>query len=197
MATNSVPKVSLGIVATTVLVLVFASACGAPAVTVSTPGVEVATPGGTVTARAPAVTVATPVPAAPPPVVTSTPVEERWMHLPIRIQYPSGGSRLDDQARAMLREAHSSVAHRTDIIRVRVEGHADGGGSSEANERLGLERAQGVVDFLVGEMGLPRELFEVQSFGEERPLTSETDHRDRLVNRRVEFSILVRRQAAY
>ena len=116
--------------------------------------------------------------------------------MPARITYPTGGSRLDDQARAMLREAHASMAHRTDVVRVRVEGHADGRGSSEANHRLARERAQGVVDFLVGELGMPRELFEVHSYGDERPLTSETTPQDRVINRRVEFSLLVRRQAA-
>jgi peptidoglycan-associated lipoprotein len=116
--------------------------------------------------------------------------------MPARILYPSGGSRLDDQARAMLREAHASMAARTDIVRIRVEGHADGQGNREANMRLGSERAEGVVDFLVGELGLPRELFETLSFGDERPLTSETTPGDRVQNRRVEFSVLVRRQAA-
>ena len=88
------------------------------------------------------------------------------------------------------------MVHRTDIVRIRVEGHADGRGSNDANERLGMERAQGVVDFMVGELGMPRELFEVVSYGDTRPITSETTASDRIQNRRVEFSILVRRQAA-
>ena len=124
------------------------------------------------------------------------PTTEEWVHLPVRILYPTGGSRLDDQARAMIREGYATMVHRTDIVRVRVEGHADGRGSAEANNALGLERAQGVVDFMVGELGMPRELFEVVSYGDERPITSETTTEDRVQNRRVEFSILVRRQAA-
>ena len=138
-------------------------------------------------------------PAPPPqPVAQPTyqPTTEEWVHLPVRIVYPTGGSRLNDEARALLREAHASMAHRTDIVRIRVEGHADGRGNDEANNQLGMERAQGVVDFMVGELGLPRELFETVTFGDERPLTSETTAADRVQNRRVEFSILVRRQAA-
>jgi len=150
-----------------------------------------------------------PPPPPPPPMVTAqpTPVQpvgqptyrpttEEWVQLPVRILYPSGGARLDDQARAMIREFHASLVNRTDIIRIRCEGHADDQGQAEANERLGLERAQGVVDFGVGELGLPRELFEVVSFGDTQPDTSNTTASDRLQNRRVEFSILVRRQAA-
>jgi outer membrane protein OmpA-like peptidoglycan-associated protein len=143
----------------------------------------------------PAVT-STPATTTPPPRTTSLPTTEEWIQLPVRIEYPSGGSRLDDQARAMIREGYASMAHRTDIIRIRVEGHADGRGSAASNQQLGLERAQGVVDFLVGELGMPRELFELVSYGDTRPLTSETTSGDRVINRRVEFSLLVRRQAA-
>jgi outer membrane protein OmpA-like peptidoglycan-associated protein len=141
-------------------------------------------------------TVAPPPPQQPQGQPSYRPTTEEWVQLPVRILYPSGGSRLDDQARAMIREGHASLVHRTDIVRVRVEGHADGRGTTEANHQLGLDRAQGVTDFLVGELGMPRELFEVVSYGDERPLTSETSAPDRLQNRRVEFSILVRRQAA-
>jgi outer membrane protein OmpA-like peptidoglycan-associated protein len=148
-----------------------------------------------------------PPPPPPPPVVQTQPVQpagqpsyqpttEEWVSLPVRILYPSGGARLDDQARAVIREGHATLVNRTDIVRVRVEGHADGQGTEEANQRLGMERAQGVVDFLVGDLGMPRELFEVVSYGDTRPLTSETTPTDRVQNRRVEFSILVRRQAA-
>jgi outer membrane protein OmpA-like peptidoglycan-associated protein len=144
----------------------------------------------------PVVTTTPAVTQPPPPRVTSLPTTEDWIQLPVRIEYPSGGSRLDDQARAVIREGYASMAHRTDIIRIRVEGHADGRGSAVANQQLGLDRAQGVVDFLVGELGMPRELFEVVSYGDTRPLTSETTPVDRVVNRRVEFSLLVRRQAA-
>ena len=139
---------------------------------------------------------AQPAPAQPTSQPTYRPTTEEWISLPVKILYPSGGSRLDDQARAMLRELHSSAVHRTDIVRVRVEGHADSRGSEEANRRLGMERAQGVVDFLVGELGMPRELFEVHSYGDEMPITSDTTAADRVQNRRVEFKALVRRQAA-
>jgi OOP family OmpA-OmpF porin len=142
----------------------------------------------------PPIVTAAPAPAPVAPIVR--PTTEEWVHLPVRVLYPSGGARLDDQARALIREGYASLAHRTDIVRIRLEGHADGRGSEEANHQLGLERAQGVLDFLVGEMGMPRELFELVSYGDDQPITSDTTAADRVQNRRVEFSILVRRQAA-
>jgi OOP family OmpA-OmpF porin len=149
-----------------------------------------------------------PPPPPPQPVVVNTPppqpvaapthypTTEEWVQLPMRLLYPTGGSYLSEENRAILREAHASVAHRTDIIRIRVEGHTDSRGDEAGNQRLSEERAQAVVDFLTGELGLPRELFETVGYGDTRPITSETSAGDRVQNRRVEFSILVRRVAA-
>lgn len=125
------------------------------------------------------------------------PTTEEWVRMPVRILYPTGGSRLDDQGRAMIREGHASMAHRTDIIRIKVIGYTDRRGNAEQNRRLSLERAQGVVDFMVGDLGMPRELFETEHRGEDAPITSGTTEQDRIQNRRVEFEILVRRTAAY
>jgi len=137
-----------------------------------------------------------PPPPPPPPREQPLPEPEEWVDMPVRIVYRLGGSRLDDVSRALLRELHATASHRTDIVRISVEGHADSRGSAEANERLGAERAHGVVDFLVGELGMPRELFETHSFGDSRPITSCTTEADCLQNRRVEFRLLVRRRAA-
>ncbi len=134
---------------------------------------------------------------APAPAPTHHPTTEEWVHLPVRILFENGSSYVNPEARAMLAEAHASMAHRTDIVRIRIEGHTDTRGSEAGNDRLALERAQNVMDYLVGTLGMPRELFEVQGYGSTRPLTSNTTHADRAQNRRVEFTILVRRQAAY
>lgn len=140
---------------------------------------------------------------APAPVVTQPaqpayqPTTDEWVHLPTRITYDRGSAYLTDVTRAMLNEAHASMANRTDIVRVRIEGHADDGGSEERNNLLASERAQNVMDYLVGTLRMPRELFEVQSFSDNQPLTSGTSQADEAANRRVEVSILVRRQAAY
>lgn len=139
-----------------------------------------------------------PPPAQPAPVATTTvPTTEEWVQVPTRINYDRGSSRLNDQGRAMLAEAHASMSHRTDIVRIRIDGHADDGGSQERNELLSRERAQNVLDYLVGTLGMPRELFEVHHHADDQPLTSGTTEADHATNRRVEFQMLVRRQASY
>lgn len=138
-----------------------------------------------------------PTPVAQPTRPAYQPTTEEWVHMPTRINYERGSSRLTDPHRAMLNEAHASMTARTDIVRVRIEGHADDGGSQERNNLLANERAMGVMDYLTGHLNMPRELFEVQSYGNDQPLTSGTTGADDAVNRRVEFTILVRRQASY
>jgi outer membrane protein OmpA-like peptidoglycan-associated protein len=121
------------------------------------------------------------------------PTSEEWVQMPVRVLFPGGGERLDAEGQAMVDELRTALENRTDVVRVRVEGHADERGSSEANRRVARERAEAVVDHMVRELGMPREMFEIESYGDERPLTSETASADRTQNRRVEFSLLVRR----
>lgn len=136
-------------------------------------------------------------PVQPTHTQTYRPVEPQWVNLPIHITYESGSSRLSDQNRAMLREAHASVAHRTDIVRVKVIGHSDARGNAQARRRVAQERAQHVVDFLVGDLGMPRELFEIENRGSDAPISSGSTQQDQELNRRVNFAILVRRTSAH
>jgi outer membrane protein OmpA-like peptidoglycan-associated protein len=112
---------------------------------------------------------------------------EEWVHAPVRITFETG-SDLDDGDRAMLQELVAVLSQRADVVRVRVEGHAIV--EWENAEGLALARAQRVVDFLVGDGGLPRELFEAVDDGGDY---SDAGAMDRVQWQRVEFSLLVRR----
>ncbi len=80
-------------------------------------------------------------------------------------------------------------------VRLRVEGHADHIGSNNANQSLGLARANTVKNFLV-KYGARAEQIEVGTRGEESPKTqpksrgySRTDE-GRWMNRRVTFTLM-------
>lgn len=120
----------------------------------------------------------------------SGPVEE-WVHVPVRLLFAEGSSSVDDMARTLLREMHASLAHRTDIVQIQVEGHTNPSSSEANNSQLALNRARNVVAFMVNELGMAREQIKVVSYGSTRPVTQ--DHAHSVQNRRVEFSILVRR----
>lgn len=133
-----------------------------------------------------------PPPAEPQPEPEPPPVEgvEQWVHLPVRITFPTNRNELDDQQRALIREFVNTLQARRDVRRVRIEGHTDSIGRDAANEALSLERAQTVLNYLV-QLGVPAAMLEAQGMGATQPITSDTREMDRAQNRRVEFSILV------
>ncbi|MCZ7682618.1 MAG: OmpA family protein [Sandaracinaceae bacterium] len=135
----------------------------------------------------------------PPPVANTGPCTEEWVHMPVLINFPTGGAELDAQNRAILGEVVRTAQSRTDIRRVRVEGHTDTCGSEVGNMALSQGRAETVAIALV-ELGVPREMLETVGFGSTQPRANEaceerrTEELSRQTNRRVEFSILVCRE---
>lgn len=73
-------------------------------------------------------------------------------------------------------------------VEILIEGHADERGSTEYNVALARERAEAVMDFLVG-FGLDTDRFEIVSYGEERPLVNQSNESAWARNRRAEFVI--------
>jgi peptidoglycan-associated lipoprotein len=94
----------------------------------------------------------------------------------------------------ILSDSESVLREKLDILRVnpevrlRIEGHADERGSTEYNLALGSRRAEGARQFLSG-FGLDADRFATVSFGEERPLVSQSDEEAWAQNRRAEFII--------
>lgn len=117
---------------------------------------------------------------------------EEWIRLPIRILFEEGSAELDHQDRATLRRLMVSIAHRTDIVQFRVEGHLNTYSSEATNSRLALERARAVIGFFVNTLGMPPDLFREVSHGNSRPIIIDGHAQ----NRRVEMSMLVRRVQA-
>jgi outer membrane protein OmpA-like peptidoglycan-associated protein len=140
---------------------------------------------------------------APTPVVVNTgPCTEEWVHMPVLINFPTGGAELDAQNRAILQEVVRTAQSRQDIRRVRAEGHTDTCGAEVNNMALSQQRAENVALALV-EMGVPRELIETVGYGSTQPRANEacetrtaraSTELSRQTNRRVEFSILVCRE---
>lgn len=131
----------------------------------------------------------------PPPVVQpAPPCAENWVHMPMLITFPTSGTDIDYQNREILRELVASAQTRSDIRRVRVEGHTDTCGNELNNMMLSQNRAVAVANELVM-MGVPREMIDTMGYGSTQPRANETCGRSQQLseqtNRRVEFSLLV------
>ena len=79
------------------------------------------------------------------------------------------------------------LKEKTDIV-VAIEGHADYVGSDEYNQRLGMRRAETVMQEL-SQLGVDPQRMTVVSLGETRPLIDQQADWARALNRRVEFRI--------
>lgn len=134
----------------------------------------------------------------PPPVVAvvhqAPPCRDQWVHMPMLVTFPTSGSDLDFQNREILREMVRSASTRTDIRRVRVEGHTDTCGSEINNMALSQTRASRVASELVA-MGVPSAMIDTMGYGSSRPRANESCGRNQQLseqtNRRVEFELLV------
>jgi len=74
-------------------------------------------------------------------------------------------------------------------VRVRIDGHTDSTGAAGANQRLSLQRANAVADYLATK-GVNRSRFQTFGFGEDKPVGSNGTTSGREENRRVEVTLL-------
>ena len=96
-------------------------------------------------------------------------------------------SDLRPDARAAL-DAKVPILMANSNVTVRISGHADERGSSEYNLALGQRRAAAAKRYLV-ERGVAEGRIETTSFGEERPVCTESNEGCWSQNRRDEFEI--------
>ncbi|HEY3874496.1 MAG TPA: OmpA family protein, partial [Candidatus Kapabacteria bacterium] len=73
--------------------------------------------------------------------------------------------------------------------KISIQGHTDNTGDSTANERLSLNRANAVRDWLV-QHGISSIRLETRGYGQSRPITTNTTDQGRETNRRIEFIII-------
>lgn len=103
------------------------------------------------------------------------------------INFDFDKSVLRDDAKASL-DAKIPILLTNSSVTIRISGHADERGSSEYNLALGQRRAAAAKRYLV-ERGVAESRLETTSFGEERPVCTESNEPCWAQNRRDEFEI--------
>ena len=104
------------------------------------------------------------------------------------IHFETGSAVIALDSYTVLKDA-ASVLLAYPAVRVEVAGHTDAEGPSEPNRLLSEQRAQAVVEYLIGE-GVPRTRLSAIGYGETRPLRPNDTAEGRALNRRVEFRII-------
>ncbi len=116
-------------------------------------------------------------------------VEGGRIRIDERIHFAFGTAELLESSRAPLRSVARLLLESTHLALVEIGGHTDAVGDEDANLDLSQDRAEAVLEFLVGE-GVPPERLEARGYGESRPVDSNDTEWGRAGNRRVEFLVL-------
>ena len=97
---------------------------------------------------------------------------------------------LTDAAKRRIDELVAKLKQESRNAYITIEGHTDYIGSSTVNEKIGLERARAVEQYLYEQHRIPLHKMEVISYGEANPVAPNTTRAGRAENRRVEIKVL-------
>ncbi|HZF56182.1 MAG TPA: OmpA family protein [Polyangiaceae bacterium] len=128
-----------------------------------------------------------PPPEPPPP--PSTRLVEQEIVLSQQVQFEVGTAVLRPESDVVLAEVARVLGEHPEVELVEVQGHTDESGTPDLNRRLGQERANRVVAWLVGR-GVGRDRLSPKGYGSDRPIADNTTDEGRQKNRRVEFRVL-------
>ncbi len=96
---------------------------------------------------------------------------------------------LSPEAQQALKALADKLLAENRNIYIEIQGHTDNTGPAEFNERLGLQRATAVRDFLHAS-GIPMHRLSVISYGPRLPVASNATREGRSQNRRVVLVVL-------
>lgn len=117
--------------------------------------------------------------------VTQTADNQLKLEVPSDISFASGRADLNPRLRPILDQFASGLGNQPNT-EVRIVGHTDNTGSDALNDRLSLERAQSVRNYLV-DRGVRADTIQVAGRGEREPIADNGSEAGRAQNRRVEI----------
>jgi outer membrane protein OmpA-like peptidoglycan-associated protein len=97
---------------------------------------------------------------------------------------------LPDEAKSQLDKMVADLSNDPKSVFFTIEGHTDSTGPAMVNEAIGLERAEAVKRYLYEQHRVPLHKISVISYGETKPVDSNSTRDGRARNRRVEVKIV-------
>jgi len=104
------------------------------------------------------------------------------------IQFPVGKSFLLPENFELLSRVQKSIGLFDNPI-VTIEGHTDSTGTAQANEKLSMERAAAVEEYLIANRTVPPDHISSKGYGSSRPLAANETAQGRAINRRIDVII--------
>lgn len=106
-----------------------------------------------------------------------------------KVHFETGKAIIKPDSYALLDEVAEAIQTHKQIKLVEVAGHTDDQGSLQDNQTLSQNRAQAVMDYLIGK-GVDASRLQAKGYGETRTIDTNETAEGRAKNRRVEFNIL-------
>jgi len=112
------------------------------------------------------------------------------------VHFASGSSDISEADQEALKKLAQNAVNLTGYI-IQVKGFADSSGNAAMNQNLSMERAQGVIAFLLQDCNVPvRHIVAPGAMGEAAPVASNETAAGRTENRRVEVKVLLNKGLA-
>ena len=136
-----------------------------------------------------------PPPPKPEPVPEPEPpkrvvVEDNKIVINEKIQFDFNKATIKPESDSLMQEIIKVIKEAPHIKKIAIEGHTSGEGSDKYNLKLSDQRAKAVMNYLITNGQLPKEMFTAKGFGETKLIADESTEEGREKNRRVEFNIV-------
>jgi len=107
-----------------------------------------------------------------------------------KVTFPVNRAAVSPDARTLVDEAIAQLKAENRGVYFEIEGHTDSSGPDAYNEKLGLDRATAVRNYMHDQHGIALNRIEVISYGETKPIVDNKTREHRAQNRRVVINVL-------
>jgi peptidoglycan-associated lipoprotein len=107
-----------------------------------------------------------------------------------KVTFPVNRAAVSPDARTLVDEAIAQLKAENRGVYFEIEGHTDSSGSEAYNDKLGLDRATAVRNYMHDQQGIALNRIEVISYGETKPVVDNKTREHRAQNRRVVINVL-------
>src|SRR3954469_8397861 len=107
-----------------------------------------------------------------------------------KVTFPVNRAAISPEAQALIDEAINRFKQENRGVYFEIEGHTDSTGPETYNQKLGLDRAEAVRNYLHDQHGIALSRMEVISYGETKPVVDNASRANRAQNRRVVIKVL-------
>jgi OOP family OmpA-OmpF porin len=117
-------------------------------------------------------------------------VEDNRIVINEKIQFDFNKATIKPESDSLLQEIAKVIKENPHIKKIAIEGHTSSEGSDRHNLKLSDQRAKAVMDWLIKNGGMTKDMFTAKGFGETKLISDESSEEGREKNRRVEFNII-------